>query len=603
MNSQYQYLGQVLTSSISQELIQELFAGRTLQRKQIIRKVDEVHRERGGLPPRSQGYHPAELALSKMKRSELAENPERGLWFIKLPLIKTPGEFIKWAQKFGRGEYVFRGVSNEKYRIQASAFRRPKKDRDFEKFLQVNKDLIRDARLRGYHQRDGLELKSLEILAELQHHGAATCLIDFTYNAQVALRFACKEDSKKPRDSNETQNQKNQQNLKNPPNGKVFAVRKNPPSRFRGIVPKLLEEDIDFFLQDSEESQLYCWQPRQQNNRIIAQQSIFLFGRYEFVEDDACIIEGSSKEDIINVLQQVSGITEDSLFPDFEGFAYVRREEAPYTELTASQYKDRGFQTYDMASERSDYENAIADFDIVIDLQPRDAVAHYLRGSANRQLERYEDARADFDMAIDLDSDYANAYRDRGFLNYHLERYEDARADFDMAIDLDPYDAEAHRGSGLTNYQLELYQDALVDFDEAIRLQSNNADGYHYRGIVRAQLRQIRDALVDFDEAIRLQPNNAIVYFNRALMKVRTFQHSRAVLDFDEVIRIDPNNAEAYYYRAGSKLRLNLLDAAKEDLLKASPLAVRTSDKELIEDIDNMLDEINVRISRGSQDE
>ena len=261
MNAQYQYFGRSLTPSIAQKLIQELFPGQTVQRQEIIRKVDEIHRARGGQPPSAKVHHPAAHALSKMKQLNLADNPERGLWFIsgkqaqsdgqslseEQHKIKTLEDFLRWAQNFGRGEYVFRGVPNEKYRIEASAFRRPKKDRDFEKFLQVNKDLVRDACLRGYDQREGRELKELEILADLQHFGAATCLIDFTYNAQVALYFACEEDSKKPQDCSETQNRKNLKNLKKIPNGKVFAVRKKPPSRFKEIVPDMLKKILASF--------------------------------------------------------------------------------------------------------------------------------------------------------------------------------------------------------------------------------------------------------------------------------------------------------------------------------------------------------------------
>ena len=137
---------------------------------------------------------------------------------------------MEWAQQFDSGSYLFRGVPNASYRIEASAFRRPKEaDRGFEKFLQINRDLIREARLQGYDVKNGQKLKDLEILAEAQHFEAATCLIDFTYNALIALWFACQPDSKTPLDSPK------------PPNGKVFAVQ-NKPSWFQrnytGIVRK-----------------------------------------------------------------------------------------------------------------------------------------------------------------------------------------------------------------------------------------------------------------------------------------------------------------------------------------------------------------------------
>ena len=393
MNDQYQYFGDNLTPSIAQELIRELFAGKTIERQEIIKTVDEEHLERGGAPAKSV-YHPVERSLTSMKKSGLAENPEHGLWCIlseepsqdeasgeasqseKSAQIKTLDQFMEWARQFERGEYVFRGVPNETYGIQASAYRRPdEKDRSFEKFLHINKDLIREARLRGYDQKDGRELKELEILADLQHFNAATCLIDFSHSAQVALFFACQPSPEKPRDCEKSQESKK------PPKGKVFVERNQPP-RFREITPKLLREDIDYFLKDGEESQLYHWQPRQHNHRIIAQQSIFLFGSYEFDPEGECVIAGDSKENILKELQKVSGITEDRLFPDFEGFARVRGGDAPYTELTPSEYKDRG----SLAYERGDYKDAITDYDIAIDKDPDYAEAYYLRGFARKSL-------------------------------------------------------------------------------------------------------------------------------------------------------------------------------------------------------------------------
>ena len=169
------------------------------------------------------------------------------------------------------------------------------------------------------------------------------------------------------------------------PNGKVFAVHKQPP-RFKEITPDLLKEEIDAFLKDEEESQLYYWQPRHQNHRIIAQQSIFLFGNYEFKPNDECVIAGDSKKDILKELQNVSGITEDRLFPDFEGFARIRGTEAPYTERTPSDYKNRGRLAY----ERGDYKDAIADYDIAIDKSPNDAKVYHLRGLAQELLEEWE---------------------------------------------------------------------------------------------------------------------------------------------------------------------------------------------------------------------
>ena len=253
--------------------------------------------------------------------------------------IKTLDEFIAWANQFDEGEYVFRGVPNKAYKIQASAYRRPEKsDRNFEKFLNINKDLITTARQRGYDRKDGREWSDLEILVELQHYGAATCLIDFSYSAQIALWFACRHFQKKDENGES-------QNSNKPPHGKV-SVMQMKRSKFTEITPDFMKGDvektIDYFLKEPKDSPLYYLKPIFQNNRIISQQSVLLFGNYELDADDECFIEVGCKKKILTELERTSGYTEDRLFPDFEGFAWVNREAATYTEPTYSALIDFG---------------------------------------------------------------------------------------------------------------------------------------------------------------------------------------------------------------------------------------------------------------------
>lgn len=417
--------GQVLTPSVAQELIVELFAGATVRKQEIVRAIDEAHTVRGGQPPAAGANRPVTHALSNMKQSGLAENPERGIWVMKPARITTLAEFMKWTRKFDPGQYVFRGVTNEAYKIQASAYRRLKNegDRNFERFLEINKDLIDETIRRGYDERNGRELSQLEILAELQHHGAATCLIDFSYSAQIALWFACGQDSKTSQDS------------ENPPNGKVFAVYNQLPD-FKEVKSDILKNDIDYFLQE-EISRLWYWQPRQQNNRIIAQQSIFLFGHPEFEANAECVILVDGKEDILTELKQVSGITEAMLFPDFEKFAFLRREEEPYTVRSAHEYMELAREQLNREELNIDeYDKVIGYYDRAIDQDPDYVEVYYLRGRAKLDYRHYESAILDFNMFISLNPDYAEAYYCRAMAKFNLDQTDQIDEDIQKAMQL-----------------------------------------------------------------------------------------------------------------------------------------------------------------------
>ena len=605
MNNEYKYVGRSLTPRIVQELIVELFAGQTVQRQEIIERVDQVHLERGGQPAQAT-THPVERVLSAMKKAGFAENPRWGFWSITSSTIegtkvvparsgdtepkqiKTLDAFLKWAAQFDAKEnsakYLFRGVSNADYEIDASAYRRVKKgadgdekpDEEFERFLQLNRDLIRDARFRGHDRRNERESADLEILAEFQHYGAATCLIDFTYNPLVALWFACKPESDNPSKKCCSCKQKSKVS---PIAGKVVAVRPNDFREFREITLDSLPKKIDKLFADNEgnvREKLYQWQPWHQNNRIIAQQSIFLFGVLKINpnRDTECIINGSSKEEIRESLKQIYGITEDMLFPDFDGFAGQHSQDIPYAQRTASQYRVSGDRLY----RRQKYKEAIPEYDMAIRRDPEHAETYYQRGLVKFHLKQYEGAVTDFGMAIDRHSGYAEAYYQRGLANTEDEKYQEAITDYDEAIRLGLNTADVYYDRGNVNARLQEYEAAAGDYDEAIRLGLNTADIYYDRGNVNARLQEYEAAAGDYDEAIRLGLNTADIYYDRGNVNARLQEYEAAAGDYDEAIRLGLNTADVYYNRGIVSALLEIYEAALEDYDKAIRLGLNTGD-------------------------
>ena len=350
----------------------------------------------------------------------------------ELILVKSLSEFMEWASQFNQGGHLFRGVTNEEYNINASAYRRltngsESRDIQFEKFVQINRGLIKDVRLQDMDWKNGRKLRDLEILAELQHFRAATCLIDFTYNALIALWFTCDLNS-----NNATEC------------GKVVAVQVNKEHQFREVTLKLLEKDIDYFFlgnKNREHQQLYKWQPPHQNSRITAQQSIFLFGAAEINPDQECIVIGSRKKEISESLEKVYGISEAMLFPDFEGFARQHGQNVPYTQLAVSQYNKLGLRRID---ERK-YEEAIAAFTEAIKIEPDESSNYQNRGAAKEMLlsqsgattlNEYEGVIADYTEAINLDPNTPVSYYQRGILIAKVGRTHEAVLDLEKALQI-----------------------------------------------------------------------------------------------------------------------------------------------------------------------
>ena len=398
----------------------------------------------------------------------------------KVILVETLSQFIEWAAQFNDGQYLFRGVSTESYKIEASAYRRlSETDRNNpSKLLKINKDLIGKARSLGHDQRDAQQLSDLELLAELQHFGAATCLIDFSRSALVALWFACQ-----PGSQTEA-------------NGKVYAVRHDDMVRLKTVNPELLKKDIDYFLKPDENGRypLYQWQPKLQNNRIIAQQSVFVFSGAQIEEESVCVIDKNSKQDILIALDRISGITEANIYPDFDGFARLHAHDEPYIEPDPQDYLQRGIE----AHQNNNPDDAIAYYTEVIRLDPTDAsivsIAYYSRGLAYAEKGEVDSAIENYNESIQLNPNFADAYNYRGI---------------------------AYRNKG------EIAR-AIEDHDQAIQIKSDNVLFYNDRSIVLLQAQEWEKAISDLTIA-RNMGVDIITSFHNAYASVADFEQKHNV--------------------------------------------------------------------------
>ena len=438
--------------------------------------------------------------------------------------VETLSEFIEWASQFKDGQYLFRGVPNDNFEIEASAYRRlPEADSgNPSKLLRINQRLIEDARSLGHDRKNGEQLSDLELLAELQHFGAATCLIDFTRSALDALWFAC---------------------LKNPKeeaNGKVFAVRYDDVARLRTVTPKLIKEDINYFFQSDENGRypLYQWAPKLQNNRIIAQHSVFLFGGAQIEVATECVIIKSSKQEILTSLEEVSDITEATMYPDFDGFARLHAHDKPHIESDAKGCLQRGIE----AHQNNNLDDAIAYYTEIIRLDPDISI-----------LTTTYDCRG-------------LAYSDKG-------DYDRAIVDFTEAIEPNP-NHYTYYNRGVAYLKKGDYNRAIEDFTEAIELNPDDAEAYNNRGNAYNNKGEVDHAIEDFTTAIALNPDYAEAYNNRGLADQIKGDIDRAIVDFTTAIERKPDLAEAYNNRGEAWLHLDEWKRAKSDLMTAKNMGM-----------------------------
>ncbi len=459
-------------------------------------------------------------------------------------VIKSLDEFKAEILKFQSEEMVYRGQSDAKWDVISSAYRRlklqpPAGDPTNAELLEYNKNLIKGAR--RYPEELKETTTDLNLLAKLQHDGVATSLIDFTEAALVALWFACQD---KSTDGKifclDLRNLKNLRNLKkilevSPEDEEKeietiltldFREDKNNISSHDHSTRNQLRENIDKVL--SSNYDMAKWKPSIINNRILKQDSFFIFNKESKLNDElfkTFILCKKNKGEILKELKQLSNFSEETLFPDFRGFVQNNGFDKPYGPQDAEAYFRKGNENFALGK----YKDAIEDYNKVIELDPQIVEVYYIRGLANYALGKFEEAIEDYDKAVELDPQRAEAYCGRGFAKYILgngsrdlhkpeeaiKYYKRGIKDYNKAIELDLKCVEAYNNRGIANRLLGNYEEAIEDYNKAIKLNPQLAEGYSNRGNVNFDLKNYKKAIEDYNKAIELDSQDTATYLNR----------------------------------------------------------------------------------------
>ena len=337
----------------------------------------------------------------------------------------TLSRYMSWVEKL-KGRNAFRGQANAKWPLQSSAYRRllnrKMKHPELAGFLftgylheRVNEMMMRFSAHGGQ--------QPLEVMALMQHHGAATGLIDFTESALAALWFACKDEQGK--------------------SGKVVAVRLDDGDKIQEIKKrKDIEGSLEDFFPIHPDKKLWAWRPGDGDSRMVTQQSFFIFGRPgigdEFINDEF-LVSAEEKGPYVEILERM-GVSENFIFSDFSGFSVANASGKGYPLNLAGIYYAEKVKDAEKAKEdaekaedaekireasanlalycfqkgnfnvaQSAYEEAIKNFDRAIEYDPEeDAVVHYNRGNALRDFGCHEEAISAWKEAMRIGEQMGN---------------------------------------------------------------------------------------------------------------------------------------------------------------------------------------------------
>ena len=289
------------------------------------------------------------------------------------------------ARKAAGSNYVYRGESAEFEDISSGLYRRHKEqgiDDAGSAIEAIQNEVIAQARR---HEPMLEEMQELEVLAQIQHNGGETNLIDFTTDYLVALFFAC---DGEPNES--------------------------------GRVILLLESGEGYYID----------RPTSPVHRVVAQKSVFVHPEKGYVEPgDMVIVPKHLKQTILEYLQRHHGISTETIYNDLYGFIQHQDVHQPaYYELYAGI----------TLANREQHDAAIEHYSNALDINPRMATAFSHRGDAYYDCDEYESAIADYEQALSFDPQNDAVYHNLGLAYAGMGDYRQAIEFYDQALELNP---------------------------------------------------------------------------------------------------------------------------------------------------------------------
>src|SRR6202140_5744742 len=137
-----------------------------------------------------------------------------------------------------------------------------------------------------------------------------------------------------------------------------------------------------------------------------------------------------------------------------------------------------------------------------------DAQAYNLRGQALVRSGKTDEALAEFDHAIALDPHNADALYNRGLLYQSDKQHPLAIDDFSAANGLTPQRAEPLLAPAVSFLALDKAKEAAADLDEAAQADPQNAQVWTTRGLAYERLGEKNKAAGSYARAINLHPRD-----------------------------------------------------------------------------------------------
>jgi len=229
------------------------------------------------------------------------------------------------------------------------------------------------------------------------------------------------------------------------------------------------------------------------------------------------------------------------------------------------------------------YAKAAAEFEKIVQENPKYEDGFRILGDSYLKLKRYNDAAGAFQKAVQLNANNAVSFLGLGLAYYNADRYRDAIAALVRAEKLvrSPRDQHVlYRTRGSAYFNLKQFDEAIADLVRANSIQRANYQDVLQLGIAYYQTGNMAEAEKHLRQALALDGNSAEAkkYLNQldygsALSAIEAKNFPKAVSLLTQHLRDNPQDGDAWFNLGLAKLFSNDTKGAEEAFLQATRTA------------------------------
>ena len=190
---------------------------------------------------------------------------------------------------------------------------------------------------------------------------------------------------------------------------------------------------------------------------------------------------------------------------------------------------------------------ALAEYALLIKLDPQNAEYHYAIGQLFEHLNKAEQAIFHYRQAISLNSKYAAAHAALGLLLFRNKMMSEAKQEIATALALEPENTTALYYHGRLLRETKEYAQALAAFEKAARNADLRQKCFTERGLCYLDANSLEKAAFEFDRALKLttaknsNPDTLRLRYASAACYEKMRDLDRAIEQWEAIHALAPN--------------------------------------------------------------